>query len=109
MIQDQRQPDERPSQIAERIEEQVKEMSLADVWEDISNLTSNKKLYEEVCDLIYKHIKESTLPDKTYYLLNDLFSQYGNEILFIRWAGLEEKIRQMLVQRMTEREVEELV
>lgn len=108
MIQDQRQPDERPGQIAERIERQVKEMSLADVWWDIQQLTSNAALHNQICEMIFKSIRELKVPDATHGLLEDLFSKSGNELLFIEWLELEGKIRQMLSERMTEREVEEL-
>ena len=105
MIQDNRQPDERPSQIAERIETQVKEMSLADVIWELNNFQDNAPLFDDVYILLRTKLREHELPLKIYDYLDDLLQPRMEEMIVL--FGVEQQVRDMMIAAYVEREVYE--
>ena len=92
--------------IHEGIEEEVSKMSLRDVVWEIKELNSNQKLLIQVFDLIIESWRKHNPSYEIENILDALVNE--NMVTFIEYLGIESKVREMLIDTMTDREVSEL-
>lgn len=94
------------SRIAEGVEKEVSKMTLKDVVFEITELKSNSGLFTEVLDLCQDSWRKDGAGQQVEDILNDLV--FTNLHAFIFNFGLEEKVREMLIETMIDREVSDL-
>lgn len=94
------------ARIAEAVTAEVSKMTLKDIVWEITELKSNCGLLDRVFDLISSEWRKEDLSIRIDDLLDELC--LDNLVTFISCLNLEEKVRQMLIETMIDREVSDL-